>query len=176
MKNRPFFLSFQTEWKNESYLIQWHTNGIQNIKSVSLYSKSVSHENSKCLHFASLQIKPIVQKRPFFLSSQTEWKKWVIFDTMAYQRLLEYQTSFHLLKLSEPWKFQMSSFCISSDKNIVQNRPFFFHSKQNEKISHIWHNGIPKTSRISNLFAFTQSQWAVKIPNIFILHQYRWNT
>ena len=70
----------------------------------------------------------------------------------------------------------MSLFCISSDKKQFKTGHFFFHSKQNEKMSHIWHNGIPEASRISNLFAFTQSQWAVKIPNVFILHQYRWNT
>ena len=77
--------------KNESYLTQWHTRGFQNIRLAFHYSKSVSRENSKCLHFASIQV-----------------------------------------------------------KHIVQNRPFFPHSKQNDKMSHIWHNGIPKTSKISN--------------------------
>ena len=67
VQNRPFSFSFQTEWVNESYLTQWHTKGFQNIKLVSLFSKSVSHENSKCLHFASVQMKQIVQNRPFFL-------------------------------------------------------------------------------------------------------------
>ena len=57
--------------KNESYLTQWHTKCFQNIKLVLHYSKSVSRENSKCLHFASVQMKHIVQDRPFF-SSQTE--------------------------------------------------------------------------------------------------------
>ena len=37
--------------QNDSYLTQYHTKGLQNIK-VSIYSKSVSHENSKCLHYA----------------------------------------------------------------------------------------------------------------------------
>ena len=46
--------------KNESYLTQWHSKGFQNIKLVSLYSKSVSHENSKCLHFTSAQMNHIV--------------------------------------------------------------------------------------------------------------------
>ena len=54
VQNRPFIFSSQTEWQNESYLTQWHTKGFQNIKSVSLYSKSVSRENFKCLHFPSV--------------------------------------------------------------------------------------------------------------------------
>ena len=43
--------------QNESYWTQWHTKGFHNIKLVSLYSESVSRENSKCLHFASVQMK-----------------------------------------------------------------------------------------------------------------------
>ena len=74
VQKRPFLLSFQTEWKNKSYLTHWHTKGFQNIKLVSLYSESVSHENSKCLNFTSVQMKYMVQNRPFFLSFQTEWK------------------------------------------------------------------------------------------------------
>ena len=42
--------------KNESYLTQWHARGFQNIKLVFHYSKSVSRENSKCLHFPSVQV------------------------------------------------------------------------------------------------------------------------
>ena len=30
--------------------------------------------------------------------------------------------------------------------------------------------------KISNYFPIIQSHWAVKIPNVLILHQYRWNT
>ena len=67
VQKRPFFSHSKQNEKNESYLTQWHTKGFQNIKLVSLYSKSVSCENSKCLHFASVQMKHIVQKRPFFL-------------------------------------------------------------------------------------------------------------
>ena len=36
------------------------------------YSKSVSHENSKCVDFVSAQVKHTVQDWPFFLSFQTE--------------------------------------------------------------------------------------------------------
>ena len=53
--------------QNESYLTQCHTKGFQKSKLVSLYSESVSHENSKRLHFASVQMKHMVQNRPFFL-------------------------------------------------------------------------------------------------------------
>ena len=62
---QAIFFSFQTKCKNESYLTQWHTNGSQNIKLVCLYSKSMSSENSKCLHFVSVQVKQIVQNRQF---------------------------------------------------------------------------------------------------------------
>ena len=34
------------------------------------YSKSVNHENSKCLDFASVQVKPILQKGHFFSHSK----------------------------------------------------------------------------------------------------------
>ena len=51
---QAIFFSHSKRMKNESYLTQWHTKGFQNIKLVSLYSKSVSHENFKCLQFASL--------------------------------------------------------------------------------------------------------------------------
>ena len=64
VQHRPFFLSFQTERKNESYLTHWHTKGFQNTKFFSIYSKSVRHKDSKCLHFASVQMKHIVQNRP----------------------------------------------------------------------------------------------------------------
>ena len=46
--------------QNESYLTY---KVFQNIKLVSLYSKSVSHENSICVDFASVQVKHKVQKR-----------------------------------------------------------------------------------------------------------------
>ena len=44
------------------HFTQWHTKGFQNMKLVSLYSKSVSRENSKCLHFASVQMNHIKDK------------------------------------------------------------------------------------------------------------------
>ena len=113
VQNKPFLFSSQTKWQNESYLTQWHTKGFQNIKSVSLYSKSVSCENFKCLHFAWVQEKPTAQNRQF--SSPIEKnKRWAIFDTIGYQRLLEYQIGLPLLKVNEPRKFKMLSFCIST--------------------------------------------------------------
>ena len=72
-KKAIFSHSKQNE-KNESYLTQWHTKGFQNIELVSLYSKSASCENSKCLHFASVQMKHIVQKRPFSSHSKQDKK------------------------------------------------------------------------------------------------------
>ena len=61
--------------KNESYLTQWHTRGFQNIKLVFHYLKSVSRENSKCLHFPSVQMKHIVQYRPLFFLIPNRIKK-----------------------------------------------------------------------------------------------------
>ena len=46
--------------QNESCLTQWHTKVFQNIKLASLYSKSVSRENSKYVDFASVQVKHIL--------------------------------------------------------------------------------------------------------------------
>ena len=194
--------------KNESYLTQRNTRGFKNIKLVSLHWKSVNRKNSKCLHFASVQMKHKVQKRPFFsfqtewkkwvifdmmlyqrldeyqisfplfkvselwkfqmssfcistdethsskraifLSFQTEWKIWVIFDTMAYQRLPEYQFGFPSFKVSEPWKLQMSSFCVSTDETHSSKKVIFFSPNRMKRMSHIWHNVIPKAWWISN--------------------------
>ena len=67
--------------KNESYLTQWHTKGFHNIKLVSLYSNSVSGENSKCLHFASVQMKHIVQNRPLkAYGTLPLYQIWLIFS------------------------------------------------------------------------------------------------
>ena len=71
VQKRPFCSHSKQNEKNESYLTKWHTKGFQNIKLVSLHLKSVNRENSKCLHFASVQMKHIVQKGHFF-SFQTE--------------------------------------------------------------------------------------------------------
>ena len=65
VQNRPFF---KRNEKNESYLTQWHTNDFHNINLVFICSSSVSRQNSKCLHFASVQMKNIVQNRPVYLS------------------------------------------------------------------------------------------------------------
>ena len=124
VQNRTFLLSFQTEWKSQSYLTQWHTKGFQNIKLVSTYSKSVNCDNSKCLHFVSVQMKHIVQNRPFYSLIQSRMKKCVIFDTMVYQRLPEYQIS--LYSKSVGLKNSKCLHYVSVQmKNIVQNRPFF---------------------------------------------------
>ena len=141
VQNMPFFLSFQTEWINESYLTQWHTKGFQNMKLVCLYSKSVSHENSKCLHFASVQMKHTVQNRPFYSLIPSRMKKWVIFGTMAYQRLPEYQIS--LYSKSVGLKNSKCLHYVSVQmKNIVQNRPFFLSFEiewKNESYLTQWH-------------------------------------
>ena len=59
------FFSHSKRIKNESYLIQLDTKDVQNIKLVCLYSKSVTRENSKCCHFASVQVKQMVSMACF---------------------------------------------------------------------------------------------------------------
>ena len=53
-------------------------------------------------------------KQVHFFSYAKQYKTRIIFDTMTYQKLLKFQISFPLFKVSEPWKFQMSGFCIST--------------------------------------------------------------
>ena len=106
------FFSCQTDWKNKSYLTEWHTKGFWNFKLVYFYLKSVSHKKPKCLHF-----------------------------------------------------------CVGTSEVHSSKCHFFSHSKQNEKMSHIWHNGIPGAFRILIWFLIIQSQWTVKIPTVFILRQ-----
>ena len=50
--------------KNASYSTQWPTKGLRNINLASHYSKSVSHNNSKCVDFELVQLTPIVEKFP----------------------------------------------------------------------------------------------------------------
>ena len=152
LQQRAFFLSFQTEWELSKRVI-FYTIAYEGLLKYQIlvfyYSKSVSCTNSKCLDFASVQVKHIVKKCHFFLIPNRMWK-WVIFDTMAYQRLLKYQTSFSLFKASELWKFQMSRFCITTGETQFKTGHFFSHAKRNEKMSHVWHSDIQRSSKISN--------------------------
>ena len=116
----------------------WH-NGIQSlpdVKLASLYSKSVTHENSKCADFPLVQVKHTVQNWPFCLSFQTEWKNdsyltqnediWNFHGSLTLnQGLLKYQISFLLSKVSELWKFQMCWFCVSTDGTHSSNLAIF---------------------------------------------------
>ena len=52
---------------------------------------------------------PIIQKIRHYGQNES-------LDTMAYQRLPEYHISFPLFRVSEPSKFQMSPFCVSTDE------------------------------------------------------------
>ena len=53
-------------------------------------------------------------KQAIYFLIPNRMTKRVIFDTMAYQRLLEYQIGLPLLKVNEPRKFKMLTFCIST--------------------------------------------------------------
>ena len=133
VQKRPFCSHSKQNEKNESYLTQWHTKSFQNIKLVSLYSKSVSCENSKSLHFPSVQMKHIVQKRPFCSHSKQNEKN------------ESYLTQWHTNGFQNIKLFSLYSKSVSHEnskclhlasvqmKHIVQERPFFSHSKQNEK-------------------------------------------
>ena len=55
-------------------MTQWHTKGFTNIKLVSIYLKSVNHENFKCLHFVSVQMNHMVQNGPSFSRSKQNEK------------------------------------------------------------------------------------------------------
>ena len=56
---------------------------------------------------------------------------------MGYQGLQKWQTSFLLLKVSEPLKFQMSRFCIATSESHSSKQAIFFHGKLTEKMRHI---------------------------------------
>ena len=62
-------------------------------------------------------------------------KKRVIFGTMAYQKLLNYQISFSLFKVSLPWKFQMSLFCVSGTHGAKQTT--FSFMPNGKKVSYL---------------------------------------
>ena len=78
------------------------------------------------------------KKQANFSFIPNRMKKWVIFDTMAYQRLPEYQIRLHLLKVNELWKFQMSSFCISIGETHGAKRAILFVSSVLTQNNDIW--------------------------------------
>ena len=45
----------------------------------------------------------------------------------------------------------------------------FSHAKRNEKMSHVWHNGIQMASKISNKFPIFHSGWAIQIPDFSLI-------
>ena len=70
-------------------------------------------------------------KQAIFSLIRNRMRKWVIFDTMAYWILPKYHISFLLFKVSEAWKFQMSSFCVStSETHSPKQGILFSHSKR----------------------------------------------
>ena len=144
VQKRPFFSHSKQNEKNESYLTQWHSKGFQNIKLVSLYSKSVSCENSKCLHFPWVQVETHSSKKAIFSHSKQNEKnesylrQW---HTKGFQNIK--LVSLHSKSVSRE-NCKCLHFASVQMKHIVQKRPFFSHSKQNKKKSHIWDNGIRK--------------------------------
>ena len=87
---QAIFSLIRNRMKNESYLTQWHTEYFPNITLVSLYSKPVRHENSRCLHFVSVQVKHIVQNRQFYSLTQKKMKNesfLIQWDTKGFQNI-----------------------------------------------------------------------------------------
>ena len=100
-------------------------------------------------------------KQAIFFSFQTEWKKWVIFHTMAYQRFPAYQVSFPLFKVSELWKFQMSSFCVSKDETHSSKQAIFFSSQtelQNESYLTQWNSKDFQNIKLVSLYSKSVSR------------------
>ena len=134
---RPFCSHSKQNEKNKSYLTQWHTKGFQNIELVSLHSKSVNRENSKCLPFCVSTDETHSSKKAIFSHSKQNEKN------ESY--LTQWHTKgFQNIKLVS--LYSKSTSCENSKclhfpsvqmKHIFQKRPFFSHSKQNEKMSHI---------------------------------------
>ena len=123
---KAIVFSFQTEWKKwvifdtmayqmfPEYQISFPLFKVSELWTFQMSSFCVSTDETHS------------SKKAIVFSFQTEWKKWVIFDTMAYQKLPEYQISFPLFKVSELWKFQMSSFCNSTEDTHSSKQAIFF--------------------------------------------------
>ena len=59
-----------------------------------------------------------------------------------YQRLPEYQISFPLFKVSELWKFQMSSICVTTDEEHSSKQAIFLSfqtERKNKSYLTQWH-------------------------------------
>ena len=116
--------------KNKSYLTKWHTKSFQNIKLVFHYSKSVSRENSKCLHIPSVQMKHIdVQNRPFFLIPNRMNKNESYLTQWHSKDFQNIKLVFLYSKSVSRQNSNCFYFLSVHMKHIVQNRPFFSHSK-----------------------------------------------
>ena len=135
-KKGIFSHSKQNE-KNESYLTQWHTKSFQNIKVVSLYSKSMGRENSKCPHFASVQMKHIVQKRPFFSHSKQNEKNESYFAQWHTKGFQNIKLVFHYSKSMSRENSKCLHFASVQMKHKVQKRTFFLIPNRMKKMSHI---------------------------------------
>ena len=121
VQNRPFFLSCQTLWQNESMAYkgtQKSQIGFPLFKVSELWK---FQKSSFCVKTGE----HTVQNRSFFSFMPNWMKKWIIFDKIAYQGLLKYQISVTLFKVSEPWKFQMSSFSISTGETYGSKQATF---------------------------------------------------
>ena len=97
-------------------------------------------------------------KQAIYFLIPNRMTKRVIFDTMAYQRLLEYRIGLPLLKVNEPRKFKMLTFCISTG---ICKRIWYYGS--------FWY---PIASNMTNFFHSFQKK--EKLPVLdYLFHLYR---
>ena len=143
--------SSYTKSNNDSYSTQWHTKGFQNIKIVSHYSKSVSHKNSKRLDFVLLQVKRMVKNRTISPSCYTKSEN-DFYSTQCHTKGFQnIKLVFHYSKSVSNKKFQMSSFCVGTSNTYSSKMAqSLLHATQNQKMTFIQHNAIPRASKISN--------------------------
>ena len=118
--------------------------GCQNTKLVSHYSKSVSHKNSKCLDFVLVPVTGIVKKSTISPSCYTKSKndsysaQWF---TMDFQNI---KLVSHYSKSVSREKSKCLDFVLIQVTRTGQKAQSFFHATQNQEMTPIQHNGVPR--------------------------------
>ena len=127
--------------------------GFYNIKLFLHYSKSVSHETSKCLDFASVQVKPLLQKMTFSLiqNRMRIIKMSLIWHNSILRPSKNIKLVSHCSKSVSCKNSKCLDFASVQVKRMVQNRAFFLsYQTECKNESYLTLNGIPKAFKISN--------------------------
>ena len=170
---QEIFSLIRKEWKNESYLIQWDAKDFQNIKLVCLYSKSMSCKNSKCCHFASVQVKQIVSVArfalcvsPILMQNENVWNfhssltlskgKLIWYSGSLWYAIVSNMTHFFILLGSE-WKKKMACFEQYFLSELTQNEVIWnFHGSLSlSKWKLIWYSWSLWYAIVSNMTHFS---------------------